>query len=33
MFKFLENLVNPYADYKETDTPPTTLWSFMWEYS
>ena len=33
MFKFLENLVNPYANYKETDTPPTTLWSFMWEYS
>jgi len=33
MFKFLENLVNPYADYKETDTPQTTLWSFMWEYS
>ena len=33
MFKFLENLVDPYADYKETDTPPTTLWSFMWEYS
>ena len=33
MFKFLENLVNPYADYKETDTPPTTLWSFMLEYS
>ena len=33
MFKFLENLVDPYVDYKETNTPPTTLWSFMWEYS
>ena len=33
MFKFLENLVDPYADYKETDTPPTKLWPFMWEYS
>jgi ATP-binding cassette subfamily B multidrug efflux pump len=33
MFKFLENLVDPYVDYEETNTPPTTLWSFMWEYS
>ena len=33
MFKFLENLVDPYVYYKETDTPPTKLWPFMLEYS
>tara|TARA_B110000902_G_scaffold265420_1_gene349681 strand:+ start:635 stop:2473 length:1839 start_codon:yes stop_codon:yes gene_type:complete len=33
MFKFLENLVDPYASYEETDTPPTKLFPFMWEYS
>jgi len=33
MFRFFENLVDPYSEYPETDTPPTKLFSFMWEYS
>ena len=32
MFKFFENLVDPYVAYEETDTPPTRLWQFMREY-
>lgn len=33
MFRFFENLVDPYCDYAETDTPPTRLWPFMRGYS
>ena len=33
MFRFFENLVDPYSEYPQTDTPPTKLFSFMWEYS
>lgn len=33
MFRFFENLVDPYTDYTETDTPPTRLWPFLWDYS
>lgn len=33
MFKFFENLVDPYCDYLETDTPPQKLWPFLAEYS
>ena len=33
MFKFFENLVDPYVSYSETDTPPTKLWPFLREYS
>lgn len=33
MFRFFENLVDPYVDYTETDRPPTKLWPFMWSYS
>jgi ATP-binding cassette subfamily B multidrug efflux pump len=33
MLRFFENLVDPYVDYTETDTPPTTLWAFLWDYS
>ena len=33
MFKFFENLVDPYVSYEETDTPPTKLWPFLWNYS
>lgn len=33
MFKFFESLVDPYVPYKESDTPPTDLWSFFWDYS
>ncbi|MBY5987149.1 ABC transporter ATP-binding protein [Roseovarius atlanticus] len=29
MFKFFENLVDPYVPYEESDTPPTRLWPFM----
>ncbi|MFK7868174.1 MAG: ABC transporter ATP-binding protein [Roseobacter sp.] len=33
MFRFFENLVDPYISYKETNTPPQTLWSFLWDYA
>ena len=33
MFKFFENLVDPYAPFAETNTPPTRLWPFMREYA
>ncbi|MEM0949229.1 MAG: ABC transporter ATP-binding protein [Pseudomonadota bacterium] len=33
MFRFFENLVDPYVDYVETDRPPTRLWPFMREYA
>lgn len=33
MFRFFENLVDPYCSYAETDTPPTRLWPFLCEYS
>ena len=33
MFRFFENLVDPYCDYPETDRPPTRLWPFMREYA
>jgi ATP-binding cassette subfamily B multidrug efflux pump len=33
MFRFFENLIDPYCDYPETDRPPTKLWPFMLEYS
>ena len=32
MFRFFENLVDPYCDYAQTDQPPTGLWPFMLEY-
>ncbi|MEO0369900.1 MAG: ABC transporter ATP-binding protein [Pseudomonadota bacterium] len=32
MFKFFENLVDPYVPYEESDTPPTRLWPFMRDY-
>ena len=32
MFKFFENLVDPYVAYEDTDTPPPRLWPFMREY-
>jgi ATP-binding cassette subfamily B multidrug efflux pump len=32
MFRFFENLVDPYQPYTETDTPPTRLWPFLREY-
>ena len=33
MFRFFEHLVDPYADYVETDTPPQKLWPFMRDYA
>ncbi|MEM8582337.1 MAG: ABC transporter ATP-binding protein, partial [Pseudomonadota bacterium] len=33
MFRYFENLVNPYAPYTESDRPPTRLWPFLWSWS
>ncbi|WP_299139761.1 ABC transporter ATP-binding protein [uncultured Tateyamaria sp.] len=33
MFKFFESLVDPYAPYQQSDTPPTRLWPFMRDYA
>ncbi|MEP5731235.1 MAG: ABC transporter ATP-binding protein [Sulfitobacter sp.] len=32
MFRFFENLVDPYTDYAEVDAPPRTLWPFLRSY-
>ena len=32
MFKFFEGLVDPYASYAQTDTPPRKLWPFLLDY-
>ncbi|HET9068594.1 MAG TPA: ABC transporter ATP-binding protein, partial [Amaricoccus sp.] len=32
MLRFFESLVDPYAPYAETDTPPTRLWPFLRDY-
>jgi ATP-binding cassette, subfamily B, multidrug efflux pump len=32
MFRFFENLVDPYQPYVETDAPPTRLWPFLKDY-
>ncbi|NEY91092.1 ABC transporter ATP-binding protein [Tabrizicola oligotrophica] len=32
MFRFFENLVDPYAPYPQTDTPPRRLWPFLADY-
>ncbi|MGR3712166.1 MAG: ABC transporter ATP-binding protein [Shimia sp.] len=33
MFKFFEDLVDPYCDYVEEDQPPRDLWPFMLAYA
>ncbi len=33
MFRFFENLVDPYGPYDEKDTPPARLWPFMLDYA
>ena len=33
MFRFFENLVAPYVDYEEVDSPPPRLWPIMLGYS
>lgn len=32
MFRFFENLIDPYCDYPITDRPPTRLWPFIRAY-
>jgi len=32
MFRFFENLVDPYAPYAQSDTPPTRMWPFLREF-
>ncbi|MEM9966602.1 MAG: ABC transporter ATP-binding protein [Pseudomonadota bacterium] len=32
MFRFFENLIDPYIDYEETDHPPRKLWPFIRDY-
>lgn len=32
MFRFFENLVDPYVRYTQSDAPPRTLWPFLSEY-
>ncbi len=32
MFRWFENLVDPYAPYPESDVPPTRLWPFLKQY-
>ncbi|MBL9048642.1 MAG: ABC transporter ATP-binding protein [Tabrizicola sp.] len=32
MFRFFENLVDPYQPYPEQDAPPTRLWPFLKDY-
>ncbi|SHH60466.1 ABC transporter ATP-binding protein [Marivita hallyeonensis] len=33
MFRFFENLVDPYGPYPEKDTPPTKLFPFLMDYA
>ncbi|WP_417523372.1 ABC transporter ATP-binding protein [Marinovum sp.] len=33
MFKFFENLVDPYRPYPASDHPPQRLWPFLWAYA
>ncbi|MCF2871462.1 ABC transporter ATP-binding protein/permease [Octadecabacter sp. G9-8] len=33
MFRFFENLVDPYVPYAQDDTPPTRLWPFLKGYA
>lgn len=33
MFRYFENLVDPYIAYKETNAPPRRLFAFLWDYS
>ena len=32
MFRYFENLIDPYCEYTQTDTPPTRLWPFLRGY-
>ena len=33
MFRFFENLVDPYTPYRDSDTPHQKLWPFLWDYA
>lgn len=33
MFRFFENLVDPYTPYSDNDTPSRKLWPFLWDYA
>ena len=33
MFRFFENLVDPYGPYEQKDVPPTGLWPFLADYA
>ena len=33
MFRYFENLVDPFCAYRENDTPPTTLYKFLAEHA
>jgi len=33
MFRYFENLVDPYVDYEERNEPPRKLWPFLWDYA
>ncbi|MEM8632704.1 MAG: ABC transporter ATP-binding protein [Pseudomonadota bacterium] len=33
MFRFFENMVDPYVPYDEVDRPPTRLWPYLAEYA
>ena len=33
MFRYFENLIDPYTPYEETDQPPRRLAAFLWDYS
>ncbi|UWQ49617.1 ABC transporter ATP-binding protein/permease [Leisingera caerulea] len=33
MFRYFENLIDPYCAYPESNTPPTRLWPFLRDYS
>ena len=33
MFRFFENLIDPYVEYTQSNVPPTRLWPFLREYA
>ena len=33
MFRYFENLIDPFVAYEQVDKPPTRLWPFMLGYS
>ncbi len=33
MFRYVQDIVDPYVDYTPTDRPPTRLWPFLWDYA